>query len=152
MPTSKQHPQSPVKTPTFHRDLRPVDQEDPRILALRRLRAMAYRAAVARNTTRDILEVIQGADHPNLPNVLERLKNEAQARHQEAQATLESIEQELKEEGLPTLKEQADPLALDDGEACPDDEAHAHIIDGLATLNGLQEVQSLLRTRLADIF
>ena len=152
MLTSKQQPQPSVKPSTFRRDLRPVDQEDPRILTLRRLRAMSYRAAVARNTTVDICNVLQSADPPKLPEVLSRLHKEAQARLDEAKATLASIERELEAEGLPTLKDQADPLALDDGEACPDNENEAQIIRDLATLNGLAEAQALLRTRLTDIF
>jgi hypothetical protein len=152
MTSSKQQPQVPVKLRTFRRDLRPVDQEDPRILALRRLRAMAYRAAVARNTTVDICDTLQSADPTRLPDVLSRLHKEAQARLDEAKTTLASIEHELEAEGLPTLKDQADPLALDEGEACPDPENEAQVIRDLATLNGLAQAQTLLRTRLTDIF
>ena len=152
MTTISQQPQSPVKTPTFHRDLRPVDQEHPHILTLRRLRAMAYRAAVARNTTIDMLEVLHNALQPNPPEVLSRLTEEAQARRKEAATALTEIERELAGHGLPTLEQQADPLALDDGEACPNEERDGQVVRDLATLSGLVEAQALVRARLAEIF
>ena len=57
MHSSKQHPRSTVKFAAFHRDLLPVEREEPRILMLRRLRAMAYRVTLARWAGVDVCEL-----------------------------------------------------------------------------------------------
>jgi hypothetical protein len=133
------------------RDLRPVEREDARVRHLREIRAWAARVVEARYATVDLCSLLHGRLRHLSPDVdasLHRHQMNAREEHQAARVELAEVEALLAAEGVPSLADQADLLAMrwDDSEGTR--ERVERDIVALEVLVG--ELQSA-RERLRDV-